>query len=363
MPLRVGGALLTGAPELPADSLAGQEEFTQEVLADRSLEELRQMAQESETEFTPEKREQVVWDKGLLYRSWIPKNLAETWEPSRQLVVPRKFSTANPVRRASGRARVGANKELPYSPSRSSNNLPTEETYCRNWETYCRNWLETTYCTCNTSLHWISWDTRISNPLLENVTLDPDTAHPILTLSKDQKSVRWADKQQDLPDNPERFDTWRCVLGCEEFTSGRHYWEVEGKGDWVVGVARRSMKRKGERIFNPGEGIWAVQMWGGQYRACTSSLSPLTLSEVPRKIRVYLNYEEEEVTFFDADKGTKIFTFPQASFTGERICPWLGCRTSAHTASLTWRGGHKNILSLKSKTETEQGVLMTSSGA
>ncbi|XP_059571003.1 butyrophilin subfamily 1 member A1 isoform X1 [Alligator mississippiensis] len=161
----------------------------------------------------------------------------------------------------------------------------------------------------------------------ENVTLDPDTAHPILTLSKDQKSVRWADKQQDLPDNPERFDTWRCVLGCEEFTSGRHYWEVEveGKGDWVVEVARRSMKRKGEIIFNPEEGIWAVQMWGGQYRACTSPLSPLTLREVPRKIRVYLDYEGEEVTFFDADKGTKkIFTFPQTSFSGERICPWLG---------------------------------------
>ncbi|KYO38139.1 hypothetical protein Y1Q_0007257 [Alligator mississippiensis] len=38
------GAFLTGAPELSADCLAGQEELKQEVLADPSLEELRQMA-------------------------------------------------------------------------------------------------------------------------------------------------------------------------------------------------------------------------------------------------------------------------------------------------------------------------------
>ncbi|KYO32530.1 hypothetical protein Y1Q_0013041 [Alligator mississippiensis] len=46
------GALLTGAPELSADCLAGQEEFKQEVREDPSLEELWQMAQEQETEFT-----------------------------------------------------------------------------------------------------------------------------------------------------------------------------------------------------------------------------------------------------------------------------------------------------------------------
>ncbi|KYO29056.1 hypothetical protein Y1Q_0009864 [Alligator mississippiensis] len=78
------GALLTGAPDLP-----GQEEFKQEVLEDPNLDELREMAQEPE--FTPDKREQVVWDKGLLYQLWVPKNHAETWEHCRQLVVSLKF--------------------------------------------------------------------------------------------------------------------------------------------------------------------------------------------------------------------------------------------------------------------------------
>ncbi|KYO31274.1 hypothetical protein Y1Q_0016986 [Alligator mississippiensis] len=81
------GALLTGAPELPMDCLPGQEELKQEALVDPSLEELRQMAQE----FTPDKREQMVWDKGLLYRLWEPRNHAKSWEPCYQLVVPLTF--------------------------------------------------------------------------------------------------------------------------------------------------------------------------------------------------------------------------------------------------------------------------------
>ncbi|XP_032639840.1 E3 ubiquitin-protein ligase TRIM39-like isoform X2 [Chelonoidis abingdonii] len=159
-----------------------------------------------------------------------------------------------------------------------------------------------------------------------NVTLDPDTAHPELVLSEDRKSVRWGDTWQDLPDNPERFDSDPCVLGYEGFTSGRHSWEVE-VGDglfWAVGVARESVKRKEGVSYNPESGIWAVeQCWWGQYQALTSPVTPLPLSWVPRRIRVSLDYEWGQVTFFDADNETPIFTFPPASFNGERIRPWL----------------------------------------
>ncbi|XP_044866278.1 butyrophilin subfamily 2 member A2-like [Mauremys mutica] len=59
-----------------------------------------------------------------------------------------------------------------------------------------------------------------------NVTLDPNTANAQLIVSEDRKSVRRGIARQEVPDNPERFHSF-CLLGCERFTSGRHYWEVE----------------------------------------------------------------------------------------------------------------------------------------
>ncbi|XP_026517199.1 butyrophilin subfamily 1 member A1-like, partial [Terrapene carolina triunguis] len=158
------------------------------------------------------------------------------------------------------------------------------------------------------------------------VTLDPDTAHPKLILSEDRKSVRYGDTRQDLPNNPERFDTWPCVLGCEGFTAGRHCWEVEmGDGrSWAVGVARESVGRKGGISRSPEGGIWAVERWlGDQFRALTSPVTPLPLSRVPSRIRVCLDCDRGQVTFIDAGDEAPIFTFPPGSVPGERIRPWF----------------------------------------
>ncbi|CAM5103757.1 unnamed protein product [Natator depressus] len=157
-----------------------------------------------------------------------------------------------------------------------------------------------------------------------NVTLDPDMAHPQLVLSEDGKCVRRREVWR-VSDNPERFDTERWVLGCEGFTSGRHYWEVEvgDGGFWAVGVARESVSRKGWIRISPEQGIWAVQQWGDQYQALTYPATTLPLTQVPRKIQIFLDCERGQVTFFNAGNEALIFTFPPASFSGERIRPWL----------------------------------------
>uniref|UniRef100_A0A8C3I6Y5 RING-type E3 ubiquitin transferase n=1 Tax=Chrysemys picta bellii TaxID=8478 RepID=A0A8C3I6Y5_CHRPI len=170
-----------------------------------------------------------------------------------------------------------------------------------------------------------------------DVTLDPDTAHPRLVLSEDGKSVRWEDTRQHVPDNPKRFDSSRCVLGLEGFSSGRHYWEVEVEdgGAWAVGVARESVRRKGRVNVNPEEGIWAVGQCGTQYLALTSPKIPLSLAERPRTIGIYLDCEEGRVAFFDADNEAPIFTFPPASVPGEKILPLL-CLGRGSQFRLTW---------------------------
>ncbi|XP_029769030.1 E3 ubiquitin-protein ligase TRIM39-like [Terrapene carolina triunguis] len=158
-----------------------------------------------------------------------------------------------------------------------------------------------------------------------NVTLDPDTAHPELTVSEDRRSVRWGDTRRRVPDNPKRFDAEPCVLGCEGFTSGRHYWEVDvgDGGYWAMGVARESVRRKEEISHSHEAGIWVLCQCVGEYWAPTSPLTTLYLSWDPRRIGVLLDYEVGRVSFFDADNEKPIFTFPPASFGGERVCPWF----------------------------------------
>ena len=100
------------------------------------------------------------------------------------------------------------------------------------------------------------------------VVLDPNTAHPELIVSEDLTSFKWTFSSQTLPDNPERFDYYDCVLGSEGFNSGSHYWDVEvGTGtDWCVGVTPESNQRKGGHLLM-GEsevcGVWVVF-----YRTC-----------------------------------------------------------------------------------------------
>ncbi|XP_065271862.1 zinc finger protein RFP-like [Emys orbicularis] len=158
-----------------------------------------------------------------------------------------------------------------------------------------------------------------------NVTLDPDTAHPELVLSEDWKSVRRGNTRQDLPKNLERFDTEPCVLGWEGFTSGRHCWEVEVVAGrcWAVGVARGSVRRKGQISRSPEGGIWAVGQWGRHFQALTSPVTPLPLSRAPSRIWVCLDCDRGQVTFINADDEAPIFTFLLGSVPGERIQPWL----------------------------------------
>ncbi|KAL6483752.1 hypothetical protein MHYP_G00086240 [Metynnis hypsauchen] len=80
------------------------------------------------------------------------------------------------------------------------------------------------------------------------VTLDPNTAHPHLHLSDDLTAVEERNQRSSLPDNPERFDEWWCVLGSKGFNSGIHCWDVKvGESDyWELGVIPESETRKEE---------------------------------------------------------------------------------------------------------------------
>ncbi|KAI4904110.1 hypothetical protein NFI96_028577, partial [Prochilodus magdalenae] len=172
-------------------------------------------------------------------------------------------------------------------------------------------------------LHGVQWGLCFC--LSVDVTLDPDTAHPELILSADGKQVRHGDSQQNLPENPRRFNSSPCVLGKEGFSSGRFYYEVQvkRKAKWVLGVATESGNRKGEITANPEDGYWSVCLRNKtEYEALDSPSALLCLKQAPQKVGVFVDYEEGLVSFYDVEARSHIYSFTAQSFT-ERLYPYF----------------------------------------
>ncbi|XP_047434380.1 zinc-binding protein A33-like [Mugil cephalus] len=158
-----------------------------------------------------------------------------------------------------------------------------------------------------------------------DVTLDPDTANPHLILSDDGKQVTHRDVRKKRPDNPERFSTCICVLGKKSFSSGRFYFQVQvkGKTDWDLGVARKSINRKGDIKLSPQNGYWTVWLRNGnEYKALSGPPVSLSLGSRPEKVGVFVDYEEGLVSFHDVDTAALIYSFTGCSFT-DKLYPFF----------------------------------------
>ncbi|XP_030649114.1 bloodthirsty-related gene family, member 30 [Chanos chanos] len=161
---------------------------------------------------------------------------------------------------------------------------------------------------------------------LEDITLNPVTAYPFLILSDDRKQLKRGEKLQFFRNSAQRFDVWSCVLSKESFSSGRHYWEVnvgENK-DWKLGVVCDSAQRKGLFDMSPSNGYYALWWSGSQLRALTAP--PLTKVKVTGKLRrvgIYLDCEEGQVSFYNAKTGSELYSFSGPEFT-ERMLPLFG---------------------------------------
>ncbi|XP_048843402.1 zinc-binding protein A33-like [Brienomyrus brachyistius] len=168
------------------------------------------------------------------------------------------------------------------------------------------------------SLNFRVWEKMLEIVQYTPVTLDPNTADRWLSVSDDLTSVTHSGVYQQLPDNPERFFPCACVLGSEGFKSGKHSWEVKvgNKTAWDVGVVAKSVSRKGVITCKPKDGFWVVSLRNGEeYEAWTSEPTRLRLKRKPQRVRVQLDYDRGEVSFFNPTDISLIYTFKD-TFTG-----------------------------------------------
>uniref|UniRef100_A0A3Q2V4M5 Nuclear factor 7, brain-like n=1 Tax=Haplochromis burtoni TaxID=8153 RepID=A0A3Q2V4M5_HAPBU len=158
-----------------------------------------------------------------------------------------------------------------------------------------------------------------------DVTLDPDTAHPALILSNDGKQVHCGDEWKELPDSSKRFEPAISVLGTRGFSCGRLYYDVQvkGKTGWTLGVAKGSVNRKGEIKLNPENGYWAIYLRDrNEYFALAADPVPLSVNDHPEKVRVFVDYEEGLVSFYDVNAAVLLHSYTGQTFT-EKLYPFF----------------------------------------
>ncbi|XP_041855181.1 nuclear factor 7, brain-like [Melanotaenia boesemani] len=177
------------------------------------------------------------------------------------------------------------------------------------------------------------WEKMKEKVHFSPVILDPNTASPCLYLSDDLTSVRRGDTKQ-LPDNPERNTKYTHVFGSEGFSSGKHSWEVE-VGDlpgWLVGLVKESVDRKGECPSSPEYGIWCL--WHGDGKYTNGVCETVTVKKSLQRIRVQLDYDRGEVSFYNPEDMTHIYTH-RDTFT-EKLFPYftVGSAGEAKTSDI-----------------------------
>ncbi|KAM4576630.1 nuclear factor 7, ovary-like [Odontesthes bonariensis] len=175
------------------------------------------------------------------------------------------------------------------------------------------------------------WEKMKEKVHFSPVILDPNTASCSLYLSDDLTSVRRGDTKQ-LPDNPERNTNYTNVFGSEGFSSGKHSWEVE-VGDhphWNVGLVKESVDRRGKVSNSPKYGIWCLWHYDGKYSVGDCKI--VTVKKSLQRIRVQLDYDMGEVSFYNSEDETHIYThrdtFTEKLFPYFCVCPSGDAKTS-----------------------------------
>nr|KAF6439352.1 tripartite motif containing 22 [Molossus molossus] len=173
-----------------------------------------------------------------------------------------------------------------------------------------------------------------------DLMLNPLYALSNVVVSADKRQVTVGNRfmfQSAYPCNFSAFD----VLGNQNFSSGKYYWEVDvsGKIAWVLGVYSNtsilnSKKSSGFFLnpnvnylnvysrFRPANGYWVVGLQNGcEYSAfedsSTSDPKVLTLSMAvpPCRVGVFLDYEAGTVSFFNVtNHGSIIYKFSKCRF-------------------------------------------------
>ncbi|CAH2302276.1 nuclear factor 7, brain-like [Pelobates cultripes] len=147
-------------------------------------------------------------------------------------------------------------------------------------------------------------------PIPETLYFDPQSAHPNLVLSPDLKQVKVGFFLREIIYEKHCFMPGIYILGKPGFHSGKHYWEVDvgQKTNWIIGVAKESVKRKENQDLSPTNGYWVLRKAQDHVFYCLeASHLCLKMKASPMRIGIYLDFSSSHLSFYNVDLACLIF--------------------------------------------------------
>ncbi|XP_077117438.1 E3 ubiquitin/ISG15 ligase TRIM25-like [Ranitomeya variabilis] len=150
-----------------------------------------------------------------------------------------------------------------------------------------------------------------------DILLDVTTAGNYLLISDDLKTATGTRKKQKRPETAERFQC-KQVMSRRGFTSGRHYWDVEGgrSGWWMVGMCYPSIDRRGDQsVIGNNNKSWCLRLYDNNEYSVIHDRKLMRLPDkISSRVRIHLDYEAGQLSFYElCDPIRHLHTFT-ASF-------------------------------------------------
>ncbi|XP_054610959.1 finTRIM family, member 82 isoform X2 [Dunckerocampus dactyliophorus] len=166
--------------------------------------------------------------------------------------------------------------------------------------------------------------------------LDPITAYKELYISEHSRKVIRTRDLQPYGDNPERFDSFAQVLCREALSGGRFYWEIEWSGEFSIGVAYRSISRKGKGslcLLGYNDRSWSLLCSDSGYSAWHNRVDKAVSGPHSPRIGVYLDHPAGVLAFYSIGSGMALLHRFETTFT-EPLYPGFGVGTSVKICNI-----------------------------
>ncbi|XP_019941239.1 finTRIM family, member 82 [Paralichthys olivaceus] len=166
--------------------------------------------------------------------------------------------------------------------------------------------------------------------------LDPSTAYKELFISENSRKVIRTRDLQPYEDTQERFDSFAQVLCREALSGGRFYWEIEWSGEFSIGVAYRSISRKGKGslcLLGYNDKSWSLLCSDSGYSAWHNRVDKTINGPHSPRIGIYLDHTAGVLAFYSISNTMTLLHRFETTFV-EPLYPGFGVGTSVKICNI-----------------------------